>query len=226
MEEVNFMWHRLTDVFEAYDWPDEEEYNNSIREECENMMASEYIDEEPYFEDWDNDEVWAHIEEAPGYWISNHGRVWSDRRQQYMIPQYSRRTSNSSGVGRLYLMIKLRTNNGPKFFLIHRLIATYFISNPKNKPLVRHLNDDSLDNRRENLAWGTTKENMQDCMRNYGGRWHSCIKVKVINIHTNEELVFDSVQEAAKYFGINKMSIAQCIRRSQLLRKTYIFERI
>lgn len=53
---------------------------------------------------------------------------------------------------------------------IHRLVATTHIPNPKNHPIVRHLNDDKTDNSVDNLAWGTQKDNMGDCKRN--GNFH------------------------------------------------------
>ena len=45
------------------------------------------------------------------------------------------------------------------FVAIHRLIALAYIPNPKNKPFVMHLNDDSTNYLVENLKWGTASEN-------------------------------------------------------------------
>ena len=42
---------------------------------------------------------------------------------------------------------------------LHRLVALAFIPNPENKPLVLHINDDSTNFLRENLKWGTPREN-------------------------------------------------------------------
>ncbi len=49
---------------------------------------------------------------------------------------------------------------------IHRLLAENFIPNPKNFPLVRHLNDLKTDNRIENLAWGSKSDNEKDKYKN------------------------------------------------------------
>lgn len=53
---------------------------------------------------------------------------------------------------------------------IHRLMARIFIPNPEGYPLVRHLNDLPLDNRIENLAWGTPAMNVEDARRNRAAR--------------------------------------------------------
>lgn len=45
---------------------------------------------------------------------------------------------------------------------LHRLVAMAYIPNPNNYPIVRHLNDNPLDNRLANLAWGTQKDNVKD----------------------------------------------------------------
>lgn len=48
-----------------------------------------------------------------------------------------------------------------KNYKVHRLICEAFHGPPpKDKPVVIHINENALDNRPENLKWGTMKENM------------------------------------------------------------------
>ncbi len=49
---------------------------------------------------------------------------------------------------------------------IHDLMLTAFVGACPDGMECRHLNDISTDNRRENLCWGTRKENAQDMVRN------------------------------------------------------------
>ena len=48
-----------------------------------------------------------------------------------------------------------------KNYKVHRLICEAFHGpSPQGKPVVIHLNENALDNRPENLKWGTQKENL------------------------------------------------------------------
>lgn len=60
-----------------------------------------------------------------------------------------------------YRYVSLYCRNKRKNFLVHILIATYFIPNPYNKPHINHKNGVPCDNRIENLEWCTHQENMQ-----------------------------------------------------------------
>lgn len=50
--------------------------------------------------------------------------------------------------------------------LVHRLVYGSVISDIPKGMVIRHLNDKPSDNRIENLALGTQKDNMRDCISN------------------------------------------------------------
>jgi hypothetical protein len=61
-----------------------------------------------------------------------------------------------------YPYVTLIKNGKRKDKSIHRLVATAFIPNPENLPVVRHLDDCRTNFQISNLCWGTTKQNMMD----------------------------------------------------------------
>ena len=55
-----------------------------------------------------------------------------------------------------------------KSYYISRIVAEAFVENDdrRRKHIVRHLNDDPLNNHYSNLKWGTSQENTEDAIRN------------------------------------------------------------
>lgn len=52
-----------------------------------------------------------------------------------------------------------------KNYKIHRIVATLYVPNPHNKPIVCHKDNVRTNNHYKNLYWGTYKENTQQCIR-------------------------------------------------------------
>lgn len=96
-------------------------------------------------------EVWRKIDNFE-YEISNLGNVKSLRNNIILKPDIR------SG----YYSVNLYNQGKRNRQLIHRLVATYFLPNPENKPQVDHINTVRLDNRVENLRWVTAKENINN----------------------------------------------------------------
>jgi DNA-binding CsgD family transcriptional regulator len=96
-------------------------------------------------------EKWKRLVEADGYWVSNLGRIFSERSRRLQKP-----VTNGQG----YLRVQLRTRTGGQNFLLHCLVAARFLPPPSRPGLVvGHLNDDPSDPRAENLAWITRRRN-------------------------------------------------------------------
>ena len=89
------------------------------------------------------------------YLIYEDGRVWSKKRNKF------RKSCMTNG----YLRIGLCKNGKNKYFLVHRLIALYYIPNHNNYLEVDHINRIKTDNRLENLRWVNLSE--QSLNRNH-----------------------------------------------------------
>jgi hypothetical protein len=82
-----------------------------------------------------------------------------------------------------YLAVDLYKNTQKYTFLVHRLVAFNFTTNPKRKPDINHKNGVTGDNIIYNLEWATKSENQQHALRTglrvvkFGQDiWHSLFK--------------------------------------------------
>jgi hypothetical protein len=65
-----------------------------------------------------------------------------------------------------YYTVVLTNEVGRKKFYIHRLLATYFIPNPKNLETVNHINGIKTDNSISNLEWLSKADNNKHAFAN------------------------------------------------------------
>lgn len=99
------------------------------------------------------------IEGFSGYEITEFGEVISHKRN---APIRLRHDLNKEG----YLRVVLSEGGLTKRFSLHRLVATYFIPNPENKPFVNHKDGNKQNNNRANLEWCNCSENTKHAFDN------------------------------------------------------------
>jgi len=145
------------------------------------------------------DEIWKPIVdvEKKGYYISNFGRVKSP----------NNKIKDTFGITGGYYEMKF----DKKHYKIHRLVATYFIDNPENKPLVNHKNGDKFNNKVNNLEWCTNKENVQHA---YNMGLNSSVSPIIQYDKEGNNIIeeFSSISEASKKLNINQSNISSCCR--------------
>ncbi len=124
-----------------------------------------------------------------GYWATKNGRVFSG---------YKQISAGGSGNGfrtiihnkpikelkpalrKGYLFVVLRKNNKPFNVNIHKIVLETFIGERPQGKVCRHLDGNPLNNRLENLCWGTPAENSADMVRmgrQCGGEKHHKTKL-------------------------------------------------
>lgn len=99
-----------------------------------------------------NNEIWKTIQGFAGrYQVSNLGRIRTKRK--VMKP-----FTNNNG----YDCIKF-AGGAQKHFLVHRLVAEYFVQNPNpfEFTVVNHKDFNRRNNIAENLEWCTTRQNLK-----------------------------------------------------------------
>lgn len=163
-------------------------------------------------------EIFKLISDYPNYEVSNLGNVRNRKTGRVLRPGRQK-----DG----YLLVGLCKDGKEKKFLVHRLVATAFISNPDNKLQVNHINGNKTDNRVENLEWNTDSENQKHSIRT-GLRTKFNFKTNnpkpkqpVRCIETGQE--FESMLSASKYFGCFHSAIRNSIHKGYKC-KGYHFE--
>lgn len=131
-------------------------------------------------------EFWGTLQNFDNYLISNLGRIWSKNRNTVMKP-----FKQNAG----YSCIDLVDNNGKSSrFLVHRLVAMIWISNPLNKPYVNHLNGNKADNIATNLEWVSNSENIRHA-RTTG--------LNPYNVPTKGRKLQGAKKSISKYHGVS-----------------------
>lgn len=88
--------------------------------------------------------------------------VSSNGKRRYYPGRILKQATNRAGYKRVVLCIKGEQSNES----VHRLVAKAFIPNRKSDDLeVRHLDHNPANNTIGNLAWGTSKDNKRDSMK-------------------------------------------------------------
>ena len=145
------------------------------------------------------------IKDYDNYFINNYGTVYNKHLKEL------RKEKTKGG----YLRVTLYKNGKQKHFLIHRLVAQAFIPNPKNLPEVNHIDKNPVNNKVDNLAWCTAKEN---------SRWSKSKPVIMYYPNKKDKKIFSCIREAEKETGINNSSISRCCKGKQAKAGGYKWE--
>jgi hypothetical protein len=165
--------------------------------------------------------MWHKIEES-NYEVSNLGEVRNINTKQI-------KKLHPGGTS-AYLMVQIYLINGKrKNYLVHRLVAKYFIDNPFNKEQVNHIDGNKLNNNFANLEWVTPKENMKHAFESglykkfnnqvykgkFGSEHNRSIKIECNGI------VYNGYSEASRLTGINVSTIHRAIKFNRPCKKMH-----
>ncbi len=101
--------------------------------------------------------------------------------------------------GKGYLSVALSKEGKVKKYLVHRLVATAFISNLQNKEQVNHIDGNSLNNVVDNLEWVSNRENTIHAYNT--GLNSKSLKIIVRDIQTDEVVHYPTMRQASLALG-------------------------
>lgn len=147
---------------------------------------------------------WRPIPGFPGYRISSDGRVRSDH-SKYGKVGLLRPKRTQSGYHRVSLFRDGKMHS----FAVHRLVLLVFVGPPPSPDSVtRHLNGKRLDNRVENLAWGTVQDNHDDMVAHGTFPGHPRLTVEQVKqIIQRHSTTGESQASLGREFGVTYQTI-------------------
>lgn len=144
------------------------------------------------------------------YEVGKDGSVWSLNYQRTGQRKQLRPSPLNKHV---YMLVHLCKDGKGKPYLVHQLVLKAYLPKPSEDLEVLHINSNGVDNRLDNLAWGSHNENLNDphCKRLMSEVMtnHKDLSIPVLCVETGE--VYPSVTEAERQTGIKRPSISACL---------------
>jgi len=172
-----------------------------------------------------NEEQWLPVQGYEGlYEVSNMGRIRN---------RYGRILKQEDKTGSEYKRVHLCKSNRAKHHSVHRLVAIAFVPNESGGEVVNHLDHNKANNNADNLEWCTIKENSRYSADQgmYNFPYQNLLKGRglfkksvIATSKDGTEYVFESISQAAKFFGINKSHIGSCCQKKYGRKTSYGYE--
>ena len=149
-------------------------------------------------------EEWKVVKEFPNYEVSSLGRVRSSRTK----------TLRHAYIGNNGYPVFKFIKDGHRYSKqLHRIVATEFIDNPMNYPIINHIDGNKENNSIDNLEWCTYSHNNQHAY-DMGLKKFYAYKVEPTEYKTLYNLYIGkvSVKVIARIYGVTENGIYKILR--------------
>lgn len=189
-------------------------------------------------------EEWRDIKDFEGlYQISNYGRVKSlgrikNCKSSNQFAKFNSKVIIKERIMKLkkdrYLRVQLYDKNGySKYYSVHKLVGKTFIKNNDNTLIIDHKNNNTYDNRVNNLQWVTYSDNAKYSydrgrVKKIGKEHHLSRLIGQFDLNGNLLAIYHGSGEASRFTGISDVTIRQACRGGYGVktRKGYIWKYI
>lgn len=112
-----------------------------------------------------------------------------------------------------YMFVRFSLNGKHITLLVHRVVATCFLPNPNNLPVVNHKDNNRANNAVSNLEWCSRKYN-EAYKKNFGTSQAQLFghPVFAVELKTGKVLRFESQHEAARELGVWQQDIYKVVK--------------
>ncbi|MDU6600365.1 MAG: NUMOD4 domain-containing protein [Streptococcus anginosus] len=177
-----------------------------------------------------NIEIWKDVVGYEGiYEVSNFGRVRTHKdkitySKRHGIRHWKQRILKPKTTKAREPRVSLWKDKVSKDFLVHRLVAEAFISNPDNKPTVNHIDGNPNNNHVNNLEWATYKENNNHAFDN--NLIKTGASIILVDKKTKEMHLFRSMAKASEFLGRNHGYLSSVLSHGQELEEYEVYTKI
>lgn len=139
------------------------------------------------------------LKEDSDYWILEDGRLYSLKANRFL----SGKIDNSGYLVYSLAITNHLTGKKGKMLYAHRLVAEYFLDKPEDEErnIVNHIDENKLNNNRNNLEWVTFKENRLHYLK--GKKFETKPpKYKIDNLENEEwKVILEKPQYSVSNYG-------------------------
>lgn len=158
------------------------------------------------------------------YEITSTGRVFSLTRKNSKGELRTGKELSPDTSSHGYPRVRLFNGNCPIRVSVHRLVASAFIPNPKNLPMVNHIDGNKDNNSVNNLEWCTASENIQHSWDNnlskanksnegkFGAQSHNHRGILQYDMNDNFIKEYPSMVDASRATGASQSKLSAVCR--------------
>tara|TARA_R110000744_G_scaffold326431_1_gene432223 strand:+ start:6694 stop:7170 length:477 start_codon:yes stop_codon:yes gene_type:complete len=148
--------------------------------------------------------------EYHGYKVYANGKVLGKR------GTFLKHLEHPNKQGTMYWRVQLRVNKKKQYWSIHRLVATLYLPNPNNLPVVDHIDRNPSNNNLSNLRWSSYSGNAINASR------HSA-KVPYRHINSSKEGHRIRIRRDKKFVFTKRFPLKTLIEEVVRYRNTEVY---